>query len=800
MVHAHTNSSAVQAACLQLPSAEEHPIEASAELATQRRTAFGYSLPNSKTLKEGESLASLIVRNAEPYRFRDPVRVLRRIRQPGQTLQTIISEPRTPEFHTALAALLGLECSELERISYPTTDATRFSFKGHILSREFWLLSRRRYCPLCLRHDAFHQMAWDLAIVTACPTHAVRLVDDCPRCHHPLNWRTGTLTRCPRRGCWADLRDREAMPLADGSLRGTKGVLEALACGMPDDVGPPGATASDLTRLAFQLGAFGCGFERVGRPIDVLKRHPESVHQVLDGGWQALEHWPFGFHAMLERLRARAGSRKGRYGLRKEFGYLSHWLFRFGGEPWCRPVAEAFAEYAATQTDFATTASGLRRYGSLEALRHRHMTMGEASRFLGVAPETMAELAAREKLFLVPPSGAGAPTLVRADRVRELRDRKESELLKQEAERLLCTGRDTLRELEQAGLLPVVPPAERVMAQRLYRKSDIEKLLADLEAKVPPGVRGPRQRRLLTLSGAARGQRAIGKLCCAILAGTLRPAAVHARAKGLKRLLVDPEAVAAAFPAERQTLTVLEAASELGVADETARLWVRLGFFKTAFSKTPKVRGLQISRDDLQRFRAEYATAAVIAAETGIGSGRWAAERLGFLGVKAVSGPMVNGGEAHLFRRADLAPAILERMRAWTERRSRNDKSTKAAFDLAAAIARRAGELLGTSLVRHWNGFSDTSGTVFVQALTGRRRRFMSKYEFRFNVRNVARLNAAKTAWVAFAFLGQSFFLLVPWSEVRPMLDASSVGRRPIIIPVNSTGGVGMFSEHRILD
>ena len=482
--------------------------------------------------------------------------------------------------------------------------------------------------------------------------------------------------------------------------------------------------------------------------------------------------------------------------LRKEFGYLTHWLFRFGSEPWCKPVAEAFAVYAATQIDFATTAAGLRRYGSLEALRHRHMTMSEAARFLSVAPETMIELADREGLYLVCSSGQGAPSLLRADLVKGLHETKTATLLKREAEKLLGVGRPALRDLERAGLLPVVPPKERVIQQRIYRVADVEALVESLEAKIPT-VRVRRKGVVLVaLADAAQPHRSLVQVCQAVLNGSLRPVALQARAKGLRRIMLDRREILASLPVPRTTLSVVQAARELGVAAETARLWVTRGLLQTELVGTKEERGHRVTREALERFRREFAMAAEVAAETGIGSGRWASERLAFLGVRAVSGPSADGGQSRLFRRSDLTPAVLGRLRAGVPCANSRDRSTKAAFDLAATIARRAEELLGKPLRRRWNGFSDADGTVFVQTLTGRRKRFMSRYDFRFNAQNTARMDAAKEAWVAFAFLGQDFFLLVPWREVRPLLDVSRFDRHPVTIPVDGAGRVEVFKDH----
>jgi hypothetical protein len=107
--------------------------------------------------------------------------------------------------------------------------------------------------------------------------------------------------------------------------------------------------------------------------------------------------------------------------------------------------------------DLRATSAALKRSGSPEALHKRHMTTNDTAEYLGVAPETMAELSMRENLHLLPPAGAGVPTLLRADSVHALGQRKQGTLMKQEAEVILGVGRPTLCQLPEDGVLTTLP-------------------------------------------------------------------------------------------------------------------------------------------------------------------------------------------------------------------------------------------------------------------------------------------------------------------------------------------------------
>lgn len=61
----------------------------------------------------------------------------------------------------------------------------------HLLVRE-----RERICPLCLRQDgimlAAHRVTW----MTACPMHAVQLLDTCPQCAKPITVTRPNMMQC----------------------------------------------------------------------------------------------------------------------------------------------------------------------------------------------------------------------------------------------------------------------------------------------------------------------------------------------------------------------------------------------------------------------------------------------------------------------------------------------------------------------------------------------------------------------------------------------------------------------------
>ena len=73
------------------------------------------------------------------------------------------------------------------------------------------LHERAQICPQCLAEHGYISEELELAPVTVCSTHKVLLVDECPDCGHPLDWKRSSLMACGQ--CGADLRMAPPTPV-----------------------------------------------------------------------------------------------------------------------------------------------------------------------------------------------------------------------------------------------------------------------------------------------------------------------------------------------------------------------------------------------------------------------------------------------------------------------------------------------------------------------------------------------------------------------------------------------------------
>ncbi|MDJ0390084.1 TniQ family protein [Roseomonas sp. E05] len=738
-----------------------------------------YTLPSACIPLDDESLPSLVARNADRYGFKDPMLIVERLGLHKQSLPALASERPPGDKAAALATLLGVDEGTLEGMSNWGRSPNMATVGAHEIRPRHLHAGLRRSCPLCLQDSLHHRSFWNISAVQHCTVHGLALPVRCPGCGHPPSWRGKRLDRCGNPGCDHDLTAWSGPP-SEPAPEYALG-LHALYRDGPSATLPGcGLPLARAAEAALAIGCFALNQGKMGRPDSFLREHGELAHDAMIKGWEALTDWPHGLHRVLDGLRSRAGERGWRFGMRREFGGLHRWLYDAAAEPWAAQLKKGFADYLAGQPDLRASAAALKRFGSPDALRNRHMTANDAAEYLGVAPETMAELATREKLHLLPPSGAGTPTLLRADLVHALKQKKQGTLMKQEAEAILGVGRPTLGQLLEDGVLSTLPPDQRVTHQRILRRDEVEELVVRVVAAVVPARQGTQ---LVSFSGAMAGRRGASTLIQAILKGRVVPRGTAPKRKGIGSLLFNSREVEAALAPGRATLSLVEAAQRMGLEIDSVRAWAAEGFLGTAASDSAFERGTRVTEDGIASFSAEYITSSEIGKETGT-SGRWAAERLDFQGHP----PLASASTTKLYRRADISPAVLTRLQ---ERKSAGRAaSASAAFDLAREVADAVASELGVDLQRAWNGFSDGDGKVYLQAVAGRRQRYSSKYAFRFSGHMRERLERAQTGMLALALVEDRSFILLPWAAAKQLVPAGGRYRETIYVDADARGAV----------
>lgn len=225
-----------------------------------------------------------------------------------------------------LSLVTGTPVMDLQNIAYGPPDPKWGTFRGRKLPSvlfDGWARFRR-VCPACLSVSAHHRAFWDLAPVSACPVHRIKLVHACEACGRRLDWSAKSGVRSC--GCGADLTSALRVPI-DGAAASATGAVHGLL-GDPqfseeaDRVRtlPPFSDLDDGTGVDFlwRLALVSEGTPRSGvfspdKPGDVI----HDAHRALALALECVDPWPEAFVAALDRMAVRWGDDAPRAAVRR---------------------------------------------------------------------------------------------------------------------------------------------------------------------------------------------------------------------------------------------------------------------------------------------------------------------------------------------------------------------------------------------------------------------------------------------------------------------------------------------------
>jgi hypothetical protein len=762
---------------------------------TEQAGTVPYMLPLAVRWILGESITGLIVRNGPTHGFSAPRRLLRPLNLHEAKLETLGVRSLDDSAGQALANLLSVNRQNFDTMHHGSPVPNTARLFGHVLHENFVSLERRRVCPLCLRDSPHHRAIWNLSVLTVCLEHGCYLLNRCPapECGW-LSWNTASVTTCSRTVCRMSLLEAPVRMAPAEEMDGIRSLVSLI---MGKSVpGSPFNVPDSAIRLSFDLGMMAHGRRGFGKPNTLARDHPETVLKVMNAGWSALAKWPQGFHSFLDSLRSQASQRRGRGGMQKEFGALPKWLATMDGQPDVACLADEFATYVAEQIDLPSRTREVRRRRSEGTLRGRFINGFEGADLLGVSYPRLRKIATVHDLWLVPPSGSGAASLLRADKFRMVAEEVAAHLTKKDAGRLLAISKKAFWTLEEMSLLPVIPEQDRILPERLYRRQDVEALLACLEAKAVTKVPTELKQSLVSVDVLARGAVNIGRILAAILAGQLVPQGIDTKAKGLRRLLFERQWLPGALCAFERNMSTADAAVALGVDMKFVYEWVRRGLLHSTMGTTTVEAGHRISEEAFDAFRKEYATGVELAASLGSRSRRFSSTHLMALGLTPVSGPSVDGALMFLFRRSDFANLDSSPLKKFTSGKApATDKEGRAVSKLITAVGKAAAKILGSRMTRLNNRFVNTSGAIVVQVVTGRRFGFTGAFRFIMAASQIRRLDEVSNGYLALGFVGQTRFLLVPWQKAQPVLRRRSDLKADVCLNVDAAGRPNALDE-----
>lgn len=553
-----------------------------------------------------------------------------------------------------------LPSSRLSLMSYWPRGHQRCNFLGRSVDRDMISVQRRRICPTCLRDSQHHRAFWDLAIIDACPLHGTPLIRVCPDCGQSPRWNAAAPHLC---GCGYDLSRCRAEPLK-ADLSGIVAVARILGCLSHDTADPSmmpfgsiaGLDTNDSVSLIFHLGWWASGARRMPRPI-VLASRGFTFREVLARGLRACRDWPEGFIDLLDRLRAGAPGRPGRFGVHKEFGPMAIWLETLPGGPLSDLVAAGLAAYAASRGG-TSTRSTLDRLKAADSIST--MTLTDAARLLHRSVVRVHAFLEKEGLTPASLHGKGAPIRIERQRILALKAEIESLVDISGLAVVLGCGEATARAVMASRR---IPPAEGLAADLFghpcWQRQEALRFVTTIEARRIASTGG----QPICCIDALKILKAKGVqtsvMMDALISGRLQVIGIDTAAVGLRRIMVDKQAVKGLCVGDvgsRLPLSIPEAGRLLGVKDQVTYAWVRSGLLRTCIRSGQGQRGTGVDECALDDFRTGYLLGRELEAGLKVSRGR-AAEQLIVAGVKPVSGPRIDSSPIYLFRRTEALEA-----------------------------------------------------------------------------------------------------------------------------------------------
>lgn len=553
------------------------------------------------------------------------------LRQPGSAA--------TDDDLSDLASFASTGVGLLERIAYgPTGRFAHHRFLGGEVHREFIVLDRRRACPACLAERPLHRAAWDFALASACPTHAIRLVHRCPGCRRGFGWDRSDPARCR---CGLTLADigGEAVPAEETAANAR--ALELVAGMETSWLARPlaGLDRADMPHLLMCLGMFLTGWPRQRRIETLVAAGTDAVAAVLIAGVRALEDWPLSIHAFLRQQAAAAAGRKGRYGARKTIGPFYEWLTQMEAGAVKDVLSAATASFVSGDPRLSRRSHRSSLVASPGA--GRLVGLNEAARMLGTSGVGVRRLMRAGVLPEAMSDGRGVPMLIERASVEAAACKAHLDLAGAAA--ALGISKARIRRLVKGGLLvPVHRAAAEGNARWAFSAREMESLLEEVSraASQVPGASST-----VGFETAAEALRRRGVDLPAMLglvrSGRMPAAATDDRKAGFKRLRFDARSVRALCrELEGESLTVQTAAERMGLKWQVVANLVAKGLLRPESGR--------IAAAEADRFTAEHVTGGQLARERGT-SPRALAAGLAKEGVLPVAGPGVDGSRLNIY-------------------------------------------------------------------------------------------------------------------------------------------------------
>lgn len=202
------------------------------------------------------------------------------------------------------------EAQHLSGVELPRSGGERSWTIGntHVSKANFMDARHTKICPPCLEEAAFARGEWSLTFYRSCATHAIRMIDSCPRCRRPLKRTRRRIQACD---CGQSLiaLETESAPAALRLvsrllLRHRLDISDFAALGMRLHVADrlQGLSLDGLCKTLWFLGHCLFEFERLSTGHGRTRPSQTHAEQIIMQSVKLFSHWPEGLGDHLRKL------------------------------------------------------------------------------------------------------------------------------------------------------------------------------------------------------------------------------------------------------------------------------------------------------------------------------------------------------------------------------------------------------------------------------------------------------------------------------------------------------------------
>ncbi|WP_338609818.1 hypothetical protein V6617_06425 [Pelagibacterium nitratireducens] len=558
-----------------------------------------------------------------------------------------------------LAVLMRTRAPSVLQSRHLVDDLGNCGFFGTTIRNRHREAQIRRVSPRAMAMKPYVRAMWQLKPFSFDPQTKEALISACPVCHRGLGFsRTQGICFCD----WCsspddlgfaqptvdlrdfpqpivELEDIEALDFVTGLVDPDPDVRSSFSPQLDNDLS--GLSRGEVFELAMAITGI---IEQDPRRAVTSPAKPKTrqdyarvftPERVAEAG-RILLNWPKGFDGLCEKARATAPDRAGFYGIKSELGQVyALTVDRTLSEP-----ARALVR-GAVERNMELTSSAVQVRRAEHRGRSDLITIQEAAERHGLDRRVFTKLLRFPEVTRYRSSGTSkGPVLLVSEEIASLVALREDLESSSSVGLRLGIPNGSVSQLAAAGLIEKVtgPVLATVTGKHQYRRSSVDKLIGDIEARIVPRDKGEFHIRLTkAMYRLPAGEKPWVPVVQAILDDRLKVFAVKGRLEATLIRLAAPsfEAITRVLdcgyrppiPIE-PTVTRAEAADLLGITVATTIAMVNEGIIPSHGSGV-----CTIYRRDVLAVAEAYITTAEISRMMGVGY-RWVRTRLATLGVE----------------------------------------------------------------------------------------------------------------------------------------------------------------------